>query len=92
MNINKNPDFPYSLFPFRLEHMEGKELKDKKICYFDSEVNMKKYITRSNLKKSEYQLYVKEGCGKSGVMPLVKKHRTTTRKQTKSQSSEPSSS
>ena len=92
MNINKNPDFPYSLFPFRLEHMEGKELKDKKTCYFDNEVNMKKYITRSNLKKSEYQFYVKEGCGKSGVMPLAKKRQTTTRKQTKSQSSEPSSS
>ena len=92
MNINKNPDFPYSLFPFRLEHMEGKDMKDKKTCYFDSEVNMKKYITRSNLKKSEYQFYVKEGCGKSGVMPLAKKRQTTTRKQTKSQSSEPSSS
>jgi hypothetical protein len=92
LNINKNPDFPYSLFPFRLEHMEGKELKDKKTCYFDSEVNMKKYITRSNLKKSEYQFYVKEGCGKSGVMPLAKNRQTTTRKQTKSQSSEPSSS
>ena len=92
MNINKNPDFPYSLFPFRLEHMEGKDMKDKKTCYFDSEVNMKKYITRSNLKKSEYQFYVKEGCGKSGVNLLAKKRQTTTRKQTKSQSSEPSSS
>jgi hypothetical protein len=92
MNINKNPDFPYSLFPFRLEHMEGKELKDKKICFFESENHLQKYLVRSNLKKSEYQLYVKEGCGKSGVMPLAKKRQTTTRKQTKSQSSEPSSS
>ena len=92
MNINKNPDFPYSLFPFRLEHMEGKELKDKKICFFESENHLQKYLVRSNLKKSEYQFYVKEGCGKSGVMPLAKKRQTTTRKQTKSQSSEPSSS
>jgi len=92
MNINKNPDFPYSLFPFRLEHMEGKELKDKKICFFESENHLQKYLVRSNLKKSEYQLYVKEGCGKSGVTPLAKKRQTTTRKQTKSQSSEPSSS
>jgi hypothetical protein len=92
MNINKNPEFPYSLFPFRLEHMEGKELKDKKICFFESENHLQKYLVRSNLKKSEYQLYVKEGCGKSGVMPLAKKRQTTTRKQTKSQSSEPSSS
>jgi hypothetical protein len=92
MNINKNPEFPYSLFPFRLEHMEGKDLKDKKICFFESENHLQKYLVRSNLKKSEYQLYVKEGCGKSGVMPLAKKRQTTTRKQTKSQSSEPSSS
>ena len=92
MKINAKPEFPYSQFPIRLEHMEGKDMKDKKTCYFDSEVNMKKYIQRSNLKKSEYQLYVKEGCGKSGVMPLAKKRQTTTRKQTKSQSSEPSSS
>jgi len=92
MNINKNPEFPYSLFPFRLEHMEGKDLKDKKICFFESENHLQKYLVRSNLKKSEYQLYVKEGCGKSGVMPLEKKRQTTTRKQTKSQSSELSSS
>jgi len=92
MKIDANPEFPYSQFPWKLIHMEGKELKDKKTCYFDSEVNMKKYIQRSNLKKSEYQLYVKEGCGKSGAMPLAKKRQTTTRKQTKSQSSEPSSS
>ena len=92
MNINKNPEFPYSLFPFRLEHMEGKDLKDKKICFFESENHLQKYLVRSNLKKSEYQLYVKEGGGKSGVMPLAKKRQTTTRKQTKSQSSEPSSS
>ena len=37
--------------------MEGKELKDKKTCYFDSEVNMKKYVQRSNLKKKDYQVY-----------------------------------
>ena len=57
MKINEKPEFPYSQFPWKLIHMEGKELKDKKTCYFDSEVNMKKYIQRSNLKKKDYQVY-----------------------------------
>ena len=49
--------FPYSLFPYELIHNEGKDMKDKKTCYFDNEYNMKKYIERSNLKKKDYQVY-----------------------------------
>jgi hypothetical protein len=57
MKIDAKPEFPYSQFPWKLIHMEGKDMKDKKTCYFDSEVNMKKYIQRSNLKKKDYQVY-----------------------------------
>ena len=92
MNINKNPGFPYLMFPLRLEHMDGADMKDKRVCFFEIEENLQKYLDRSNLKPSDYQLYRKEECGKSGQTPSEKKRRSTTRKQTKSQSSEPSSS
>lgn len=60
MKANPNPEFPHSMFPIRLEHMEGKDLKDKKICFFDSKINMEKYVTRSKLKKSDYLVYEKD--------------------------------
>jgi len=60
MKIDANPEFPYSQFPWKLIHMEGKDMKDKKTCYFDSEVNMKKYIERSGFKKKDYEVYVRD--------------------------------
>lgn len=47
------PKFPYSMFPFRLEHKDG---KDNKICWFQSEDHANKYITRAKLKPKEYTL------------------------------------
>lgn len=72
MKVNPNPEFPYSMFPIRLEHMEGKDLKDKKICFFDSKDNMQKYLNRSKLKKSEYQCYEKNA---EDMKPPVKRKR-----------------
>lgn len=40
--------FPYKLFLFRLEHPDGKE---KKVCWFQCEEHLEKYITRYNIKK-----------------------------------------
>ena len=52
--------FPHSQFPWKLIHNEGKDMKDTKTCYFDNEVNMKKYIERSGFKKKDYEVYVRD--------------------------------
>ncbi len=51
--------FPYSMFPVKLIHKDGKNNEETKICYFQSEVYAKKYIDRCKFKKSDYQMYVK---------------------------------
>lgn len=51
--------FPYSMFPVKLIHKDGKNLEETKICYFQSEVYAKKYIDRCKFKKSDYQMYIK---------------------------------
>ena len=40
--------FPYDLFPFRLEHPDEKE---KKVCWFQCEEHLEKYIARYKIKK-----------------------------------------
>jgi hypothetical protein len=51
--------FPYSMFPVKLIHMDGKDMQDRKICYFQSEDHAKKYIDRCKFKKADYQMFVK---------------------------------
>lgn len=51
--------FPYELFPVKVMHMDGKDKKDLKTCYFTNEVYAKKYIDKSNFKKNEYLFFVK---------------------------------
>jgi len=51
--------FPYSMFPVKVIHKDGKDLMDTKICYFQSEVYAKKYIERCKFKKSDYQMFIK---------------------------------
>jgi hypothetical protein len=41
--------------------MEGKDMMDKKICYFQNQQHVDKYITRSKFKSKDYQLYIKPG-------------------------------
>lgn len=48
----KKEEFPYDFMPWKLIISENKE---KRICYFDCEENMKKYIHRLKLKKKQYQ-------------------------------------
>jgi len=45
--------FPYSMFPYRLEHMDG---TDKKICWFQNQNHVEKYIERNKLKSKDYKL------------------------------------
>lgn len=52
-------EFPYDGFPVKIIHKDGKDLKDTKTCYFDSEHNAQKYIERSKFKKKDYQMFIK---------------------------------
>jgi hypothetical protein len=53
------PEFKYDGFPVIVTHKDGKDLKDFKICHFDSKVNAQKYIDRCKFKKKDYDIYIK---------------------------------
>lgn len=52
-------DFPFKQFPVKVIHLDGKNLMDKKTCYFQNEEYAKKYIQRCNFKKKDYFIFVK---------------------------------
>jgi hypothetical protein len=58
--LDNAPEFKYEGFPVIVVHKDGKDLKDTKTCYFDSEYNAQKYIKRNNFKNKDYKMYVKE--------------------------------
>lgn len=43
----------HQVFPIKLEHTD-KQLKEKKVCYFQCKEHLDSYIKRYNLKKTEY--------------------------------------
>jgi hypothetical protein len=52
-------EFPYGkAFPVKISHKDGKDLKDTKHCYFDSEMNAQKYIAKNNFKKKDYTIKI----------------------------------
>jgi len=56
---SEKQSFPYTQFPVKVIHKDGKELKDTKICYFQNENHAQKYIIRCKFKKTDYQMFVK---------------------------------
>lgn len=52
--------FPYSMFPVKVVHKDGKNLDEIKICYFQSEVYAQKYITNRRFTKKDYQMFIKD--------------------------------
>ena len=54
-------EFPYNMFPFKVTHKEGKDLKDTKTCYFQSQNHVDKYVQRCKFKTKDYQLFIKPG-------------------------------
>jgi hypothetical protein len=56
---SEKQSFPYTQFPVKIIHKDGKELKDTKICYFQNENHAQKYIIRCKFKKTDYQMFVK---------------------------------
>jgi hypothetical protein len=53
-------EFPHPGFPIKIVHNDGKNLKDKKTCYFQCESHAKKYIEKCNFKKKDYTISYKE--------------------------------
>ena len=53
---NREEEFPFDQFPYKLIHTDGKETRK---CYFQSEEHRKKHIDRYNLKKKDIQLSYK---------------------------------
>lgn len=43
----------HEVFPYTLKHLKS---DDKKVCYFQCEEHMKKYIERAKLNKKEYKI------------------------------------
>ena len=60
MKLNNNPEYPHSQFPVRLEHMEGKDGMDKKVCFFQSQAHLQKYLNSAKLKNNQYQAYYRD--------------------------------
>ena len=55
---NREDEFPFDQFPWKLVHKDGKETRK---CYFQSEEHRQKHIDRYNLKKKDIQLSYKWG-------------------------------
>ena len=80
MKLNNNPEYPHSEFPVRLEHMEGKDGMDKKICFFQSQEHLQKYLNNAKLKPNQYQAYyrdndVQTSIGSTSATTGRRKHR-----------------
>ena len=60
MKLNNNPEYPHSQFAVRLEHMEGKDGMDKKVCFFQSQEHLQKYLNNAKLKENQYQAYYRD--------------------------------
>jgi hypothetical protein len=58
MVISTTEKFPYSTFPFRLDLKEG---KDNRICWFECQAHVDKFIQKHKLKKKDYTLTIKDG-------------------------------
>jgi hypothetical protein len=48
--------FPYPTFAYRLELKEGKE---KRICWFECQEHVDRFLKRQQLKKKDYELIIK---------------------------------
>lgn len=49
-------EFPYDQFPWRLVHKDGKDGKEIRKCFFQTEEHMNKHIERYNFKKKDIKI------------------------------------
>ena len=68
--MNTCEKFPYQNFPIRLEY---KEIKDKKLCFFECEEHLKKYVDRHKLKLKDLTIqYNSDKIKPKGVKKIKK--------------------
>ena len=60
LNKADENEFPHSEFPVKVIHKDGKELLDKKTCYFQSVAHAQKYLDRSKFKKTDYNMICRD--------------------------------
>ena len=58
MVIYTGEKFTYSTFPYRLDLIDG---KDKRVCWFECQEHVDRFLKRQNLKKKDYNLEIKDG-------------------------------
>lgn len=56
MVISTGEKFPYSNFIYRLELKEGKE---NRVCWFECQEHVNRFLKQHNLKKKQYTLDIK---------------------------------
>jgi len=54
--MTNEEEFPFDQFPWKLMHKDGKDGKETRKCYFQSEDHRTKHIARYNLKKKDYTI------------------------------------
>ena len=57
--MSKEEEFPFDQFPWKVVQKEGKDNKDIRKCYFQTEEHRNKHIARYNLKKKDYTISYK---------------------------------
>jgi hypothetical protein len=79
--------FPHDQFPFKVIHKDGKDLKDTKTCYFQSQAHVDKYIEKSKFKQKDYQLFIKPGTDVETVGKGTRRKSTQKRSRSRQSSS-----
>ena len=54
--VTESEKFPYDMFPYRLDHKT-----EKKVCWFQCQEHLDKYIERHNLTTKDYTVSCKRG-------------------------------
>lgn len=75
-DLTKKEKFPHDMFPIRLEHKD-----EGKICWFQCENHLLKYIQRGNLNPKTYKVET-NGVQLESKKPIKTKTTTTTQKKT----------
>lgn len=57
MPIASTEKFPYPNFAFRIDMKEG---KDNRVCWFECEEHVDRFVKRHKLKKKDYTLTINE--------------------------------
>lgn len=84
MKKDDKQEFPYEQFPVKVIHKDGKELKDKKTCYFQNQNHAEKYITRCKFTTKDYEIFIKPGTNVETVGKSTRRKSTSNKSSSRS--------